>query len=45
MVLIKARPLGQPRTDLCTFVNGVVVLDQVEIQVAWNRLLDLTQVP
>jgi hypothetical protein len=37
------RPLGQPRADVGVFVSGVVVNDQVHIEVGRNLCVDVAQ--
>lgn len=40
---VKAGSLGQPGKVLGSFLSAVVAHNQVELQVAWNRLLDLPE--
>jgi hypothetical protein len=37
---VEARSGGEPDPQLCMFVCGVIVDDQVYVQVVWNRRID-----
>ena len=42
VVHVIAGPLGQPGAYLGVFVGGVVIDDQVKIQLGWHRLVQMT---